>query len=258
MCVCCVIHVLVDIDSGPAEVRVHSYEQDDVKSAFKYLFDILCIILKDEKFERLQRECILYVTRLAGKSFSRYFEKTCNVKELLNKLLGLPYCIFNWIDIRILENVSSGIDAAVEQIKKYKKGIFTKKLDLSHIAVYEVDENCFIKVEEKWKRSIDNVVIQDIIDHWDGIEKVLIVPLLLHSITVPTKNIIEIVWLLRRDLHQNATNMAKNNVFGDQLPHEVFYFKIYKNLVKDLNPGRLLCFLCCTTVQYQYTYVHVV
>ena len=223
----------------PTENGVNSYQDENVINAFKCL---MLKVLKIGNFDLVQRECVQYVQSVANKSLSEGLQKAINQKVLTDELYKLPY-IINWINIRMLENISGVCPAVKNEISQYKKAVFSGKLaDKIHdIDNSEIPANFFIRIEEKWEENIDCITIQDFIKHWSYIEIQLNIKrcLLLRKITA-CHGWIEIVWLLRKDdeLIGVATNSAKSSALCGQLASDVFYLTIGDYPIRTLDAGK--------------------
>ena len=145
--------------------------------------------------------------------------------------------MWNWLNIRILEDISKG---AEKEIEEYKETIFKKKLVVEDFTYSKVPE-CFIWIKEKWNKVVKDIVIQDIIYHQTYIEAKLNVKscLLLHHI-IPGESWVEIHWLLSNYLVDYANESAKNNNHNGLFKDEVFYLSIGKYIIRDLCPGKLV------------------
>ena len=217
-----------------------NYCQDEnVTNAFKRLMHK---VLNTGNFNLVRRECAQYVQSVADKSLSKDLQQADNQEVLTDKLYELPY-ICNWINIRMLEDIADVCPAVNEEISQYKKAAFSGKLaDKIHdIDNSEIPAIFFVRIEEKWKKNIDCIAIQDFIDHWSDIECILNIKrcLLLRRIT-DRHGWVEIVWLLHKDdeLISVATDSAKNSALCGQLTSDVFYLAIGDNPIRTLDPGK--------------------
>ena len=208
------------------------------------LIDEILVVCNKESFLKLKRNCFRYVKLFANESFSANLKKTNDLDNLINELYDLPYCMLNWIDIRILEKMSFGVHLAVEEIKKYKEGIKLRDLVVEDIkSDKSINHDHFIKIKEKWKRKVTDIKIQNLWEHWDYIEAKLTVKshLLLSCITA-RERWVEIDWLLFRDsgLVDRAIDSATNSNHNGLLNAEVFYLIIGDYIIRDLSPGKLV------------------
>ena len=199
-------------------------------------------MLRTAEFSLVRRECSQYVELVANKSLSNNLEHAKDQEDLINQLYKLPY-VCNWINIRMLENISGVSQVVNEDIKQYKEAVFCGNLvdKIFDIGNYEVPEDNFIEIEEKWKRNISAITIQDFIEHWIYIEKILLKKrrLLLYKITA--RDVwVEIVWLLcnRVKLVADAVESATNNDLCGQLSSDVFHLTIGNHVIRNLDPSK--------------------
>ena len=223
-------------------VNGNGYGTKDIKDAYLILFNKIFGRFENSEnvdFLRLRRACVMYVRLVVGESFSTKLKNTNNLQELIDEIYELPYCMWNWIDIRMLEKISGVFPKATEDIKQYKATFYSRKLVVEDITKSDIPKD-FIKIKEKWNREVKDIVIQDIINHWLYIEKKLNVKscLLLYCITAGERWV-EIDWLLRdsQDLFDCAYNSARNSNHSGMLDAEVFYLSIGGRFIRNLSYG---------------------
>ena len=98
-----------------------------------------------------------------------------NIDTIFDTLAESPY--WSWIDIRLLEAmaVSSAIKQADILLESYKSAIFSKKLKdlLPNAPSKEVKEEYYTKVVSKFNKDPNEVIVQDLLDVRQPLEKVI-------------------------------------------------------------------------------------
>ena len=251
------------------------YESSEsVEITFSTFVDKIFDVLDQENFSKIQRKCLENLNVVGGLSLPvdvQYeVKETRNLGDLFLVLCCHCRPYWNWMNIRILEKIAGNSLAAKQLIRKYKKEVFSKKVKdvISEISDMDIPAEKYIEVKEKWNKSFDDLLIQDIVKRWCEIEKKLNVEqtMLLKSITA---GCVEICWLLRNDLVEHAICSATNSQLaghddqsaqelvkednqsitvepikgGDQSATqdffpEVFYLKIGNVIIKDNITGK--------------------
>ena len=82
---------------------------------------------------------------------------------------------------------------------------------MSEIDDLEIPNKHYIEITEKWNKSFNDLLIMDVIDQWNEVEKKFNVhgAMLLKSIT---EGCVKICWLLRSDLVDHAICSATNSL----------------------------------------------
>ena len=151
-----------------------------------------------------------------------------NVSDLFSVLSGYKQ-YWNWINIRLLEKMTSNSSTGRRLTKRYKRKVFSRKVKdvVSKIPKLEIPLDKYTQVIEKWNKDFDNLMIKDIVEYWNQIERKFNVSetMLFGSITV---GYVEVCWLLRNDLVEQVLDLATTEFFP-----EVLYLKIGNIVIKD-------------------------
>ena len=240
-------------------------DDETIDATFSTFCDEMHDVLCKEDFNKVRRKCLENVNIIGGLSLSTNVKnKIMEAKNLDDLFLVLcchcgPY--WNWMNIRLLEKMTGNCLAAKELIVAYKKKIFSRKVKdvISEISDLEIPTDKCTIVKEKWNKSFDDLLIQDIVKRWNEVEKKLNVGenMLLKSITA---GCVEICWLLRDDLVDHAIrslhfatccNPHNQSSFRDkdgeqqslciqEIFPEVFYLKIGNNVILDKYTGKFV------------------
>ena len=187
---------------------------------FLKLVPVIGDILKKSncEFTLLRSACIKPDKPLAAvnKLPNEFVEKvntTSNLDELLEVLNASDYC--NWMNVRMLEKLAASSRQAEAQtlIHKYKKVIFSKRLAdiLQDIPELEITDDYYAKVQDKWKKNLEDITVEDIVKHWSKLQKIFDVEdveLLLQNLT---EGSIEFHWLIPLNLVTHAKFSAFKN-----------------------------------------------
>ena len=203
-------------------------------------------ILEQENFNNVKRRP-LQNTNVVGRI--THIETIRNSENLHNLFEVLtcdcrPYC--NWMNIRMLEKMAGNSPAAKQTIEKYKKNIYSRKVKdvMSEICNLETPTNGYTEVKEKLKNNFDDLIVKDIVQRLEEIEKKFKVEetMLLKSIN---EGCVKICWLLPNDLVEQVSCLVINNQEGkpddddqsgtstQELFPEVLYLEIGDLIIKD-------------------------
>ena len=242
---------------------------EDIDSTFSTFVDDMADVLKHENLDKLQRKCLENVNLQTGRGLKlsedveQQIEDTNNIDQLF-KVMCHHRSNWNWMNIRILERMAGNCLPAKQLIKKYKKDVFSRKVkdvipEISNLE--KPPDKYYTEVKEKFEKDFDDLLIGDIVQRWNEIEKKLNVgeTMLFKSITA---GCIEICWLLPMDLVNHAIHSAtsghpvsqsatQKQVEGDhklvtqaplsatqELYAEILYLKIGEVVIKDDITGR--------------------
>ena len=188
---------------------------EDIDSTFSTFVDDMADVLQHENLDKLQRKCLENVNLQTARGLKlsedveQQIEDTNNIDQLF-KVMCHHRSNWNWMNIRILERMAGNCLPAKRLIKKYKKDVFSRKVkdvipEISNIEK-PTDKYC-TEVKEKFEKEFDDLLIGDIVQRWNEIEKKLNVgeTMLFKSIT---SGCVEICWLLPMDLVDRAIHSA--------------------------------------------------
>ena len=196
----------------------------------------------------MRRKCLENVNVIGTISLSKEIRNEIrNAKDfddLFDVLCDTPY--WNWMNIRMLEKMAGDCSEAKQLIEKYKITIFSRKVNdiVSEIPNLKIPTGDYTRVKEKWNKDFNDLVIKDIVNRWNEIEKKFNVEetMLLESIT---EGCVEICWLLpnqhSKDVICLATSNQQSRHHDDQsgsvtqdLFSDMLYLKIGDDVIKDI------------------------
>ena len=205
-------------------------------------------ILSKENFDKVQRKPLENLNVPGGIPLTEDIEDKIDKSENLSALFKVlsrrcrPY--WNWMNIRMLEKIAGNSLAAKQTIEKYKKKIYSRKVEdlMSEISDLEIPTNGYTEVKEKWNKDFNDLTIKDVVKRWNEIEKKFNVEekMLLKSIN---KGCVEVCWLLPNHLVEQVSCSVTNNqqdrhdddqgAGTQELFPEVLYLKIGDLVIKD-------------------------
>ena len=168
----------VDVDS--LVVSKEDFEEyDHVGNAFIVLQTNMRALLKKADCVDLRRACIAQMRNPGGAELSqelvKEISKTQNTDSLFDVLVLSPY--WSWIDIRILEVmvVASKNSRALQLLKNYKAGIFSKRLIdlLPNVPSREIKEKYYAKVIAKIEKDHTEITVADLLEFQTQLEEVI-------------------------------------------------------------------------------------
>ena len=229
-------------DQGEPGIHPASVEfdvNDRVDDMFFKLVTGIGNILKNSncEFALLRSACVKVDVLLAKASklpneFIDKINATKNLNELLALLSESLYC--NWMNIRMLEKLAASscqVDAQ-QLIAKYKKAIFSKKISdvLEDLPDFEITDEYYAKVRDKWEKDFEDVTIADITKRWAKLQKIFDVDDLELLLDNVIKGSTEIVWLIPVDLISHAKLSAFKNWCDLE---DVSYLSIGDHVIKN-------------------------
>ena len=157
------------------------------------------------------------------------------------------------MNIRLLEIVAGNSSKAQQTIKRYKDNIYSRKVKdvMSEISELEMPLNGYTVIKEKWGKHFNDLIVRDIIDRWNKLEKIFNVEekMLLRSVT---SGCVKICWLLPNHLVKQATCSAtkfygnkddgsddQSSTHTQELFPEPIYLIIGDNIIKDDSTSKL-------------------
>ena len=164
----------------PKQKKQIDFSKYSVDNAFSILTANIYQIFKSHRieFEVLRRACFENANRLVGASIPKELvvkiQGSDNLDQLFDVLASAPP-YWSWKNIRILTNMVSvsGVDEALELVKRYKQSVFSRKLSmlLKHISDANIPPVYYSLVEQKWNKSLDEITVQDLVTHWFDVEE---------------------------------------------------------------------------------------
>ena len=223
---------------------------ESLDATFSNFVDDILDVLAKEDFDRVQRRCLENLDVVGGISLSMGVKDKIDRSENLNDLVKVvSRCkqYWNWMNIRMLEKMAGNSKPAKQLIKEYKNKVFSRKIKdvMSEISDLEIPKNGYTEVKEKWKKNFNDLIVKDVVERWNEIEKKFKKEetMLLKSIT---EGCVEVCWLLPNHLVEDAICSATNNQPSrrddddqsdpgstQQLFPEMLYLKIGDIVIKD-------------------------
>ena len=233
------------------DLAQESTETESIESTFSSFVEDMYDILSKKDFSRVKRKPLENLNVVGGISVTEDIEDKIDKSENLSSLFNVlsrrcrPY--WNWMNIRMLEKMAGNSLAAKQTIEKYKKNIYSRKVKdvMSEISNLKIPTNGYTEVKEKWKKDFNDLIIKDVAERWNELEKMFKVEetMLLKSIN---EGCVEVCWLLPNHLVEHAhascsvTNNHQDRHDDDQsgtgtqeLFPEVLYLKIGDDIIKD-------------------------
>jgi len=156
------------------------FKQDnDAVGAFTYLLYKLAALFDEEiEFEKLKSICAL-----RGANYPHDFKKEMQAAETLNDILDVleKPCYCNWLNIRLLRRIVrlTEIPEAQALLDAYEKVLYSKKVSevMPYFkSEYFKDSKHFSEVKAKINRSIDTLIVSDVIKFCQMLESDLNLP----------------------------------------------------------------------------------
>ena len=195
-------------------------------------------ILSEAEFSSLRRACLENVNIVGGgitlpNNLKGNIRNTQNLKELFDELCGTPY--WNWMNIKMLTKMAraSRLPAATRLIQQYKDEVYSRKLIdvLREIPNLKISSTSYSKAKEKWNKNLNDVTINDLVNHWSEVEKIFNVEeptVLLDSLLGGS---IEIHWLIPTELVEHTYQSISNNI-SLMIKCDILYFDIEGHVMK--------------------------
>ena len=139
---------------------------------------------------------------MAAKSVTELFE-----------ILVLHPTHWSWINIQVMEKISSVNNQARDLVEYYKTIISNKKVRdvIQKIPQFEIDNSFYTKVKEKWKKSLDDITLKDIQNHQTHIAEIFGINKSATIVADIISGCVEVHWLMPTMLvHYAKDNFHKN------------------------------------------------
>ena len=188
------------------EPMVDFNDCENVDECFSHFTAAMFHILSEAKFTLLRRACLENVNRVGGvtlpKDLINSIEAAMDLDNLFDVLRDSPY--WNWMNIKMLTKMAraSHLPVATKLIQQYKNEVYSRKLIevLQQIPKLKVVDDYYTKIKEKWDKDLDDLKVQDLVNHWSEVEEIFDVkePTLLLDNLI--NGCIEIHWLIPMEL----------------------------------------------------------
>ena len=229
---------------------------DDVEDMFVALLAALRNMLSEDKFTTLLRGYNTNkVIRRLPSDLVDEIRNTKTLDDLFDVIVKSPYC--NWMNIRLLEQMAAAsLQPNIHQlISQYKNAVYSKRLQdvFQQIPEFEVPEDYYSKVRQKWNKEFQEVTLKDVVGHWHRLEKIFGVEeptLLLERII---KSSVLFHWLIPSELVCHARYSAFENWYELD---DILYLDICDHVIKDSQYEFKITNLNTGEYIRMYTHIH--
>ena len=197
-------------------------------------------ILSKAKFPSLRRACLENSNKLGGVTLPSDLKSNIaaakSLDDLFDVLCDTPY--WNWMNIKMLAKMvrASHLPAATRLIQQYKEEVFSRKLIevLQQLPSCDSSGNYYTKAKEKWNKDLNDVTVNDLVNHWSEVEKIFDVeePTILLDRVI--NGSIEIHWLIPTELVEFTRQSVRNHI-SIMLRCDILYFDIGGHVI-NLQP----------------------
>ena len=194
-------------------------------------------ILSKVEFPLLRRACIENAGRPGGVTLPKDLEESIwdsdSLSNLFDVLCKTPY--WNWMNIKMLGKMAraSHLDAASKLIQQYRDEVFSRKVMevLQQIPSPRISDNYYTKVKEKWNKNLDDLTVNDVVNHWSEVEQIFNVeePTILLDHLLDGS--VEIYWLVPTELIGGICRFIEARI-SMLHKYDILYFDIGGHLIK--------------------------
>ena len=191
---------------------------EDVDECFSRFTAAMFEILSKAKFTSLRRACLENSNRLGGIALSKELktriETAQNLDRLFDVLCDSPY--WNWMNIKMLTKMAQASlsDAASKLIQQYKDEVYSRKLIdvLPQLPNLNISDTDYTKAKEKWKKDLNDVTVNDLVNHWSEVENIFNVEEPTVLLDKVINGSIEIHWLIPTELVEHICQSVSNQI----------------------------------------------
>ena len=191
---------------------------EDVDECFSRFTAAMFEILSKAKFTSLRRACLENSNRLGGLAISKELksriETAQNLDHLFDVLCDSPY--WNWMNIKMLTKMAQASlsDAASKLIQQYKDEVYSRKLIdvLPQLPNLNISDTDYTKAKEKWKKDLNDVTVNDLVNHWSEVENIFNVEEPTVLLDKVINGSIEIHWLIPTELVEHICQSVSNQI----------------------------------------------
>ena len=194
-------------------------------------------ILSKVEFHFLRRACIENTGRLGGIAIPEDLKKRIIASHSLSNLFDVlsdsPY--WSWMNIKMLGKMAqaSHLDAASKLIQQYRDEVFSRKIIevLQQIPNPKISDKYYTKVKEKWNKNLDDLTVNDVVNHWSEVEQIFNVegPTILLDHLLDGS--VEIYWLVPTELVEDICCFIQSRI-SMLYKYDILYFDIGGHLIK--------------------------
>ena len=220
----------------PATPLLNFTNCEDVDDCFSHFTAAMFKILSEAKFTSLRRACLENSNRLGGVALSKELKSSIanaqSLDQLFDVLCDSPY--WNWMNIKMLTKMAQAslLDAATKLIQQYKDEVFSRKLIdvLPQLPNLNISDTDYTKVKERWNKDLNDVTVNDLVNHWSEIENIFDVEEPTVLLEKVINGSIEIYWLIPTELVDHIRHSV-NNQISIMLNCDVLYFDIGGHMI---------------------------
>ena len=204
---------------------------ENVDECFSHFTAAMFKILSQAEFPLLRRACLENTNRLGGIALPKDLKDSIMASQSLNNLFDVlcdsPY--WNWMNIKMLIKMTraSHLNAASKLIQQYRDEVYSRKLMdvLQQVPHLRVSDKYYTKAKEKWNKNLDDVTVNDLVNHWCEVEQIFDVeePTVLLDRLVD--GCVEVYWLIPTELIEHICQSIQTKI---SMLHEcdILYFDI--------------------------------
>ena len=204
---------------------------DNVDECFSHFTSAMFKVLSSADFPLLRRACLENINKLGGVALPNDLESNIAASQSLNDLFDVlcdtPY--WNWMNIKMLAKMAraSHLPAATELIQQYKEEVFSRKLIevLQQIPYCNSSDNYYTKAIEKWNKDVNDVTVNDLVNHWSEVEKIFDVEEPTVLLDKVINGSIEIHWLIPTELVEHIHQTISSHI-SIVIKCDILYFDI--------------------------------
>ena len=218
------------------EAMVNFKDCKNPDECFSHFTAAMYKILSKVEFHLLCRACIENPGRLGGvelpKDLKESIRASHSLSNLFDVLCDTPY--WNWMNIKMLGKMAraSHLDAASKLIQQYRDEVFSRKVMevLQQIPNPKISDKYYTKVKEKWNKNLDELTVNDVVNHWSEVEQIF-------NVEEPTilldhlDGSVEIYWLVPTELIGGICRFIEARI-SMLHKHDILYFDTGGHLIK--------------------------
>ena len=191
---------------------------ENIDECFSHFTAAMFKILSQAEFPLLRRACLENTNKLGGIPLPKDLKDNIIASQSLNNLFDVlcNSSYWNWMNIKMLVKMTkaSDLDAASKLIQQYKDEVYSRKVMdvLQHIPKLKVSDKYYTRAKEKWNKSLDDVTVNDLVNHWSKVEQIFDVEeptVLLDRLMV---GCVEVNWLIPTELVERICQSIQTKI----------------------------------------------
>ena len=203
---------------------------ENVDECFSHFTAAMFKVLSQAEFPLLRRACLENSNRLGGivlpKDLKDSIMASQNLNNLFDVLCDSPY--WNWMNIKMLVKMTraSHLDTASKLIQQYRDEVYSRKvMDVLQQIPLTVSDKYYTKAKEKWNKNLDDVTVNDLVNHWSDVEQIFDVEELTILLDHLVDGCIEVYWLIPTELIEHICQSIRTRIFMLHV-HDILCFDI--------------------------------